>query len=200
MGPTLSWQTCAGTGSLTFAWSRRRARAARGGGAGFVFDYSNDGVGHGYTTTGPYSNGEDSVRCTNQSISGNDPWIVENWDDLIAGGIRVGSETTRGGSAPDIVSYTLEGSGFATLQNLAGARASPISQGANIDGSCWYATSTAWGSRRTPISAVRPTRQPRESTRQGRCTPGNTHRTFSRNNSVAARTRLKTFEEDLSPT
>jgi len=114
-------------------------------GAGFVFDYSNDGVGHGCTATGPYNNADDMVGCTSQSISGNDPWIFANWSDLIAQGIRIGIGNDTGSSPPDIVKYTLDGSAFATLQNLAGAQASPIAQSVNVEGSCWYAPSAAWG-------------------------------------------------------
>jgi hypothetical protein len=114
-------------------------------GAGFVFDYSDDGVGHGYTATGPYDNGDDLVGCTSQSISGSDPWISSNWFDLVAQGFRMGIGNDTGGSPPDIVSYTLEGSGFSTLQSLGGAQPSPISQGVNVDGSCWYTPSAAWG-------------------------------------------------------
>jgi len=116
-------------------------------GAGFVFDYTNDGAGHGYTTTGGYSNGSDSVGCTNQSISGNDPWVRENWAKLTAGSIHVGVGNYTGlfGGTPDIVSYTLQGTGFATLKNLGGANPSPVNQGTDVDGECWFDTSTAWG-------------------------------------------------------
>ena len=116
-------------------------------GAGFVFDFSNDGVGRGYTTTGGYSNDSDSVGCTNQSISGNDPWVRENWVKLTAEGFRagVGNATGAFSGSPDIVSYTLQGSGFATMQNLAGANPSPVNQGVNVAGSCWFDPSTAWG-------------------------------------------------------
>jgi hypothetical protein len=87
------------------------------------------------------------VGCTNQSISGNDLWISENWVKLIAQGFRagVGNATGPFGGTPNIVSYTLEGTGFATLDNLGGANPSPVNQGTNIDGSCWYAVSPAWG-------------------------------------------------------
>jgi hypothetical protein len=124
-----------------------QAGGSGNGGAGFVFDYSNDGLGHGYTTTGGYSNGSDSVGRTDQSISGNDTWISENWVNLTAESFRVGVGNATGAfsGSPDIVSYTLENSGFATLQNLGGASPGPVDSGNNVDGSCWYAVSSAWG-------------------------------------------------------
>ena len=50
-----------------------------------------------------------------------------------------------GNSPPDIVTYTLEGTGLASLQNLGGAQPSALSQGANVNDECWFAGSSVWG-------------------------------------------------------
>jgi hypothetical protein len=126
-------------------------------GAGFVFKFSNDGVGHGYTTTGGYSSytdpfGNDTGGCVAQSISGHDPWIHANSKKIMAAGFEWGVGNSSGGvfgnPPPDIVKYTLQGTPFASMQNLGGAQPSPVSQsGTAIDNTppCWFVVSSVWG-------------------------------------------------------
>ncbi|MDA4123644.1 MAG: hypothetical protein OK456_10740 [Thaumarchaeota archaeon] len=118
-------------------------------GAGFVFAFSGDGVGRGFTTTGNYSTASDTAGCSSQSVWGNDSWIRDNWTKLITEGYHCEVANSSGGvfgnSPPDIAGDTQAASGFGSLVNLGGANLSAIQQGSNIDGSCWFVGSPAWG-------------------------------------------------------
>jgi hypothetical protein len=118
-------------------------------GAGFVFKFPKSGVGHGYTATGSYSahtdplSGTDTGGCIAQSISGYDPWIQDNYDQLVADSVQEGVSNNT-----DVSPYTLQGTGLTGPQNLGGSQASPVSQSGtavNNTPPCWFVSSAVWG-------------------------------------------------------
>jgi hypothetical protein len=103
-----AWIGADGSGQWFLGWwNDGVVQVGAGFRSGFVFYYSDDGIGHGYVDKSGYTPG--ATLCN----AGTDTWIAEHWPQAFAAGVRFDSQWATGfDSLPD-ESYVWTDAGFA---------------------------------------------------------------------------------------